>query len=95
MMKKHLYILLIFGYSISVCAQSQSETVNFDKLVETFKYTETGFGTTITNDSVTEKSLYKFGELNVSISENPIFLKIDTLVLENPYYTDDFDDCQR
>ena len=92
MMKKHLYILLIFGYSISVCSQSQSETVNFDKLIETFKYTETGFGTTITNDSVTEKSLYKLGELNVSISENPIFLKMDTLVLENPYYTDDFDD---
>lgn len=26
------------------------------------------------------------------ISEKPIYFKIDTLVIQNPYYTDNFDD---
>ncbi len=37
MIKKHVYILLIFGYSISVCAQNQSNKVSFEQLISEFK----------------------------------------------------------
>jgi hypothetical protein len=43
-------------------------------------------------DSISENSLYKSKDFNVTISKNPINFKIATLVLKNPNYTDDFDD---
>lgn len=91
MIKKHLYILLIFGYSISVGAQNPSSEVSFEKLISKFKNygSEWGF---VKIDTLTEPYLYKGNYFNVSISENPIYFEIDTLVLKTPYYTDDFDD---
>lgn len=37
MIKNHLYILLIFEYSISVGAQNPSNEVSFEKLISKFK----------------------------------------------------------
>lgn len=86
MMKKHLYILL------SLLIYSQSNAQNFDKLVEHFRYNNfIGFEIT-PRDSISENSLYKSKDFNVLISKKPINFKIDTLVLKNPYYTDDLDD---
>ena len=86
MMKKHLYILL----SLVICSQSNAQ--NFDKLVEHFRNNNfVGFEVT-PRDSINENSLYKSKDFNVSISKNPINFKVDTLVLKNPYFTDDFDD---
>jgi hypothetical protein len=91
MMKKHLYILLFFGYSISAGAQNPSNEVEFEKLITEFKNygSEWGFEK---KDTLNLPYLYKDNDFNVSISENPIYFKIDTLVIKNPYYTDDFDD---
>jgi len=86
MMKKHLYILL----SLVICSQSNAQ--NFDKLVEHFRNNNFVGFEIIPRDSISENSLYKSKDFNVSISKNPINLKIDTLVIKNPYYTDDFDD---
>lgn len=91
MMHKYLYILLFLGYSISVCAQKPSTEVSFEKLISKFEYffSEWGFKK---KDTLIEPYLYKDESYNILISENPIYFKIDTLVIENPYFTDDFDD---
>lgn len=91
MMKKHLYILLFFGYSISAGAQNPSNDIEFEKLIVEFKNygSEWGFNK---KDTLSLPYLYKDNDFNISISENPIYFKIDTLVIKNPYYTDDFDD---
>lgn len=86
MMKKHLFILLSFV----ICSQSNAQ--NFDKLVEHFRNNNFVGFEIIPRDSISENSLYKTKDFNVSISKNPINLKIDTFVIKNPYYTDDFDD---
>jgi len=86
MMKKHLYILL----SLVICSQSSAQ--NFDKLVEHFRNNNFIGFEIIPRDSISENSLYKSKDFNVSISNNPINFKVDTLVLKTPYYTDDFDD---
>src|SRR5690554_5003952 len=84
MIKNHLYILLIFEYSISVGAQNPSNEVSFEKLISKFKNygSEWGF---VKKDTLTEPYLYKDDDFNVLISENPIHFEIDTLVLKNPY----------
>lgn len=91
MMNKHLYILLFFGYSISASAQNPSNDVEFEKLIAEFKNygSEWGFNK---KDTLNLPYLYKDNDFNISISENPICFKIDTVVIKNPYYTDDFDD---
>jgi len=73
-----------------ICSQSNAQ--NFDKLVEHFRNNNFVGFEIIPRDSISENSLYKSKDFNVSISKNPINFKIDTLVLNNPYYTDDFDD---
>lgn len=86
MMKKHIFIL----FSFAICSQTNAQ--NFDKLIEHFKNNNFIGFEIIPKDSIRENSLYKSEDFNVSISENPIQIELDTLVLENPYYTDDFDD---
>lgn len=86
MMKKNLYIL----FCLLICSQSYSQ--NFDKLVEHFRNNNFVGFEIIPRDSINENSLYKSKDFNISISESPINFKIDTLVIKNPYYTDDFDD---
>ncbi len=86
MMKKNLYIL----FYLVICSQSYSQ--NFDKLVEHFRENNFVGFEIIPLDSISENSLYKSKDFNVTISRNPIDFKVDTLVLKNPYYTDDFDD---
>lgn len=88
MMKKNLFILLLLLLLVTI---SQSNAQNFDKLSENFRYNNYGFHMK-PQDSISEKSLYTTKEFNVSVSENPIYLEIDTLVIGNPYYTDDFED---
>ena len=73
-----------------ICSQSNAQ--NFDKLVEHFMNNNFVGFEIIPRDSISENSLYKSKNFNVSISKNPINLKIDTLIIKNPYYTDDFDD---
>ncbi len=73
-----------------ICSQSNAQ--NFDKLVEHFRNNNFVGFEIIPRDSISESSLYKSKEFNVSISKNPINFKVDTIVLKNPYYTDDFDD---
>ena len=85
-MKKYLFILLSIVISSQTCAQ------NFDKLVERFRVNNFVGFEIVPRDSINESSLYNSKDFNISISENPINLKIDTLVIENPYYTDDFED---
>ncbi len=91
MMKKYLYILFIFGFSLSVCAQNPSNGISFEKLISKFKNYGSEWGLT-KKDTLTEPYLFKDDDFQVLISENPIYFKIDTLVIKNPYYTDDFDD---
>lgn len=83
--KKHLFIPFIFVII------SQSSAQNFDKLIEDFRYNNYGFYMK-PQDSISESSLYTTKEFNVSISENPLYLEIDTLVIGNPFFTDDFED---
>lgn len=93
MMKNSLCMLLIFGYSISVCAQKPSSKVSFEKLITKFKnhISELDFGK---KDTLIEPYLCKNNYFDVLISNNPIYFRIDTLVIKNPYYTDDIDDWE-
>lgn len=75
MTKKHLYILL----SLVICLQSNAQ--NFDRLVEHFRSNNfVGFEVT-PRDSITENSLYRSKDFNLSISKSPINFKIDTLIV--------------
>lgn len=86
MIKKNLYILL----SIVICSQSNAQ--NFDKLVEHFRNNNFVDFELIPRDSISENSLYKSKDFNISISKEPFNFNIDTIVLKNPFYTDDFED---
>jgi hypothetical protein len=86
MMKKNLFILL----SLVICSQINAQ--NFDKLVEHFRNNNLVNLRITPKDSISESSIYKSEDFNVAVSENPIQIEFDTLVLENPFYTDDFDD---
>lgn len=87
-MKKNLYIL----FCLAICSQSYSQ--NLVKLVEHFRDNNFVGFKIIPRDSISENSLYKSKDFKVSISKNPINFEVDTLVLKNPYYTDDFDDWE-
>lgn len=95
MIKKHLYILLTFLITSTIYGQNtyQKESVSFDKIIDSFKKS-LGWNPLSgkTNDSVTNSSLYKTDNFNVSISKNPVVFDTIHKVLKNPYFTDDFDD---
>ena len=94
-MRKFLFIISAILITSSVQSQTDSnkESVSFDKILEKFQETK-GWNLLAgeITDSVSKSCLYKTKEFSVSISEKPINLEIDTIVISNPYYTDDFDD---
>ena len=90
MMKKHLYILLIFGFSISVCAQNKQ--LNFEKQLVDYFQKQSWDENTITRDSLyTSPFKEKF---NVSVSNN--FIEFDTthIVIKNPYFAEKFEESE-
>jgi len=72
---------------------SQPDSVSFDKILSWFQETK-GWNVLAgeINDSVSTSYLYKTKDFSVSISKKPVYFEIDTLVIKNPFYTDDFDD---
>lgn len=87
---RHFYILTFI--LLTSGAFGQDKTVSFDKLVKSFKNSWRDPFSGRKNDSVNVTSLYKTDQFNVSISEKPIALDTNHLVIKNPYYTDNFDD---
>jgi hypothetical protein len=90
MKKKNLYILLIFGFSISACAQNKQ--LNFEKkLVEHFQR-QSWDEITITRDSLYTSSFKE--KFNVSVSNN--FIEFDTTrtVVKNPYFAEKYEDSE-
>jgi hypothetical protein len=87
---KYLYILT-FSLLVST-AFGQVENVSFDKIEAKFKNSLRDPFSGRKNDSVSTNSLYKTDQFNVLISEQPIAFDTFHLVLQNPYYTDDFND---
>jgi hypothetical protein len=90
MILRHFYILTFISFTSTVFAQDK--TVSFDKIVNAFKNSYNDPFSGRKNDSVNISSLYRTDHFNVSISEDPIALDTNHLVIKNPYYTDDFDD---
>lgn len=90
MMKKHLYILLTLGFSLSVCAQSN--TLNFEnKIVEHFRK-QNWDNTAIRKDSLfTNPYDEKF---KLFISENAIPLDTTNIVIKNPYFSEKYEDAE-
>lgn len=87
MMKKRLYILLIFGISISAFAQDKHLELD-RKLIEHFQK-QTWGDALITKDSL---YLSPFKEkFNVSISDNYIEFDTTHLVIKNPYFNDKYE----
>ncbi|MDR6969246.1 hypothetical protein J2X31_003273 [Flavobacterium arsenatis] len=90
MVKKLLYILLIFGLSNSGFAQSLQ--LKFEnKLVEHFQK-HTWKDVVVTRDSL-YSSPYK-DKFNVSVSDNYIEFDTTHLVIKNPYFSDKHDDAE-
>lgn len=90
MMKKHLYILLILGFSISVCAQNKQ--LNFEKQLVDYFQKQSWDEITITRDSLyTNPFKEKF---NVSVSKN--FIEFDTthIVVKNPYFAGKYEEAE-
>ena len=93
-MRKYLYILLIFCFSISVCAQNTS--LNFEKkLLEHFQQRKQSWDhVEITRDSLYSSSFLK-NNFTVSISDNPIEFDTAHIVVKNPYFSDKYEDNRR
>jgi hypothetical protein len=90
MIKKLIYILFIFGLSISTFAQNKQQNLE-RKLIEYFQKQSRG------KVSVSRDSLYLSPykeKFKVSISDN--FIEFDTtyLVLKNPYFTDKYENSE-
>ncbi len=89
-MKKHLYILLIFGFSISVSAQNKQ--LNFEKQLVEYFQKQSWDEKTITRDSLyTSPFKEKF---NVSASN--YFIEFDTthIVIKNPYFAEKYEEAE-
>lgn len=90
MMKKRLYILLIFGFSISAFAQDKHLELE-RKLIEHFQKQTWG------DAFITKDSLYlsPFKEkFNVSVSDKYIEFDTTHLVIKNPYFADKYEDAE-
>ncbi|WKW46901.1 hypothetical protein P3875_02270 [Myroides sp. JBRI-B21084] len=88
MMKKHLYILLILGFSVS----AQNMQLNFEKQLVNYFQKQSWDEITITRDSLyTSPFKEKF---NVSVSKN--FIKFDTthIVIKNPYFAMKYEEAE-
>ena len=88
-MKKHFYILLVFGFSISVCAQNKQ--LKFEKQLVDYFQKQSWEEIKINRDSL-YTSPFK-NKFNVSVSEN--FIEFDTthIVVKNPYFSEKFEEA--
>jgi len=89
MMKKHLYILIIFGFSISVGAQNKQ--LDFEKKILEHFQKQSWDDVVITRDSLYTNS-YSENKFNVSISDNLIKLNTTHIVIKNPYFAEKYED---
>lgn len=97
-MRKLLYIVssILINFSVLGQTHSQPDTVSFDKILKHFQETKgwNAFLGEIT-DSVSSSCLYQTEDFTVSISNKPIAFDFYYSVIENPYFTDDFDDYNK
>lgn len=91
MMKKHLYILLIFGFSISGCTQNKQ--LNFEKKILEHFQKQNRNNVVITRDSLFTNS-YSENKFNVSISDNLIEFDTTHIVIKNPHFSEKFEDSE-
>lgn len=90
MMKKHLYILLILGFSISVSAQNKQ--LNFEKQLVDYFQKQSWDEITVTRDSLyTSPFKEKF---NVSVSKNLIEFDTTHIVIKNPYFAEKYEEAE-
>lgn len=90
MIKEHLCLLLVFGFSISGFAQSKQ--LNFEKKLIEYFQKQTFGNVVITRDSLYSSPFKR--KFNVSISNN--FIEFDTahIVIKNPYFSDKYEDAE-
>lgn len=90
MMKKHLYILLILGFSISVCTQNKQP--KFEKQLVDYFQKQSWDEKTITRDSLYTSPFQE--KFNVSVSKN--FIEFDTthFVAKNPYFAEKYEEAE-
>lgn len=88
--RRAIYILTmsLFGSA----AYGQNGIVSFDKIIASFENSWRDPLLGWVNDSANNASLYRTKEFNVSISEKPIAFDTVHVVVNNPYYTEEFDD---
>lgn len=87
MIKTQIYILLIFGLSISVCAQNKQ--LSLEK--EIIKYFKKQTLDTITKDSL-YRGFYKV-KFNISVSENLIKFDTSHIIIKNPYFLEKYEEA--
>jgi len=90
MMKKNLYILLIFGFSISACAQNKQ--LNIEKQLVDYFQKQNWDNAVITKDSLYANN-YSDDKFNVSISDNLIEFDTTHIVVKNPYFSNKYEDA--
>lgn len=93
-MKRLLPIILLSLFSWALFGQTESsgKVVSFEAIFQNFNEYRRGRLSGQIEDSVTKSSIYKSKHFHVSISKKPIVFDTAHVVLENPYYTEDFDD---
>lgn len=96
-MKKHLYIFFTFLVTATVWGQEKNgkDQVSFGPVISKFQRKSgwNPFSGQI-NDSVTSASLFRTKDYNVAISKHPIDFNTNHLMLNNPYFTDDYEDYE-
>ncbi len=95
-MKNYLHLFLILISSIGFAQKGVNPKSNFDFQDTMLTHFESyGLGDllySIRLDTVTPALMYKTKWYDVSISENPIYLDTQTVLLENPYFSEKLDD---
>jgi len=93
-MKKLIYLFFTFFINFSAIGQVEckQDSVSFDKLLNWFEESKDWSLYAEKIDSVSTSCLYKTKDFSASISNEPICFDIETFVIKNPFYTDDFND---
>lgn len=90
MIKKHFYILLIFGFSISV--SSQNKQLDFEKQLVEYFQKQRWEEIKITRDNL-YTSPYK-EKFEVSASDNFIEFNTNHIVVKNPYFSEKYENAE-
>ena len=91
MIKKSLYILLIFGFWISACAQKKQ--INFEKEIITHFQNKNWDDKIISRDSLYKSNFLKF-DFNVSLSNNPMEFNTTQIIIKNPYFGEKYEEAE-